>query len=346
MNRKTPIQLNKQNIGEYVDSLLTQIPSFSGKDLTVSNVDEITEQTYVNYIFRATLEDEKPFDIYLRQSRDHVKAAPDKKVEADRVAYEAKILNLLCDIIPDLVPEVLHLDKANNVVILSDIRRGCPLLVNELVDGRTHPDTGSFFGDAIAKIHGETYGIPNRKVRGSKKANEDAESFHLGMRLEPGLKMEKDAVESLLKEGKTARSCLVLGDLASKNIFPDGSEVRFLDLERSFIGDPAFDPAFLFCHYLIEVKPENLTESIRFIQNFMDAYKKRAQRYMTQEEINCFENRVVRYLGITILYRLFGFYLVINVERKKDVWTKIARELLNETGNDLPEILKVKTTKL
>lgn len=343
MSAKKPIELNTKNVVPYVESLLSRIPSFAGTTHSIATVEEVTEQTYVNYIFRAALESEgQTLDIYLRQSRDHVKAAPEKKVDAARTGYETQILELINTIVPGLVPDVLYHDEDHNIAVLSDIKRGCPLLVNELIEGRAHPETGAFFGDAIATIHGETYGIAHSKVRGSAKENKDAVDFHLGMRLDPAQDMEKEAVKKLLTEGKQARKCLVLGDLASKNIFIDGEKARFLDLERSFVGDPAFDPAFLFCHYLIEVKPENLDDSLAFIDNFMKAYRKKARKYLSAQELKALESRILRYLGITILYRLFGFYLVVNVERKKNTWNKIARDLLKEDRTNVTEVLKEK----
>lgn len=335
------IELNNKNSRKYVESVLSKMSEFEGQTLQLVKVVEVTEQTYVNYIFRATLSDGKDkFDIYLRQSRDHIKAAPDKKADASRISYEIKILNMIKEIIPDLVPTVLHLDKNNNVAILSDIKRGCPLLVSELVEGRTHPESGKFFGETLATLHGETYGIANRKVRGSQKKNKDAVDFHLGMRLNPAIKMMPSRVEALLEESSKVRHCLVLGDLASKNIFVDDGKVRFLDLERSFVGDPAFDLAFLFCHYLIEVKPEKIAESLKFIDEFMKAYRKTALSYLSRKQVNRLENRVTRYLGITILYRLFGFYMVVNVERKKNEWTEVAKRLIRETKDtNLPKIL-------
>lgn len=324
------ITLSEENLTDYLRLIFPRIKEWQGFKLI--GAEEITEQTYVNFIFKATLKKgQVKKDYYLRQSRDYVKKSPDKKVDPDRIRFEVKILKLLNKITKDLVPEVVYFDKENKVAVLSDMKRGAPLLVNELVAGRAHPEAGKYFGEMIAKIHRTTFGIDNRKVRGGQVANKAAVNFHLGMRLEPGLKMAPEATRKLLDDGKKEPNCLVLGDLASKNIFPDGQKVRFVDLERVFVGDPAFDPAFLFCHCLIEIPPEKIDQSLKFINNFMIGYRRTMREKLSDLEMKKLENRIIRFLGITILYRLFGFYLVIDVGESKEKWKIIAKRLLKDS---------------
>jgi len=331
--------INKENGINYLNKTLPKIAGI-GNDYQIISFDEITEETYVNYIFKAEIQiGNKRRVFYLRQTRDHVKTKPEKKLEPDRILFDVKIHLLLSKIKNGIIPEVLYLDKENNVAVLSDIKRGAPLLVKELINGRAHPQTGKYFGKILGDFHSGTVDIPHSKVRGSNEENEKAIDFHLGMRLEPALTDYPVETKQLLKESRESEHCLVMGDLASKNIFIDHNKVRFLDLERAFVWDAAFDLAFLFCHYLIEIKPEKITDSLKFIQNFMDSYL--LERKFSGKKAAEFQNRVIRYLGITILYRLFGFYLVINLDRDKNRWREIAGELLmDNTSSSLYSSLK------
>jgi len=335
------MNLNQKNIKNYITK--TVLPTLAFSEYTISDVSEVTDQTYVNWIYKVELKkaDDKQI-IYLRQTRDHVKKKPDIKMDATRIKFEVDILNLLQKIIPNITPKVLFFDKDNNVAVLDDIKRNGKLLVHELLAGRPHPESGNFFGEIIAKIHGQTLDISHKKVRGNKKENDDAVKFHLGMRLGPALKMYPKETNIFLQISKKARTSLVLGDMASKNIFIDKTKVRFLDLERAFVGDPAFDLAFLFCHYLIEVPPDSITKSIKFIDNFMNSYKKKMKEYLTDKEIKQLENRVIRFLGITILYRLYGFYLVINVEQDEKIWKSTAYKMLTDKKSNLLSIVLLK----
>ena len=327
------MDIDLQNIKEYLTG--TVLPALLFSDYTISGISEVTDQTYVNWIYKVELKkgtDKKI--IYLRQTRDHVKKKPDKKMDATRIKFEVKILNLLQEIIPKVTPKVLFFDENNNVAVLNDIKQNGMLLVYELLAGRPHPETGKSFGVTIAKVHGQTLGIAHEKVRGGEKENNEAVAFHLGMRLEPALAMYPTETKKFLKISEETKTALVLGDLASKNIFIDGTKARFLDLERAFVGDPAFDLAFLFCHYLIEIPPDSISASVEFITNFTDSYRQKMKEYLKDEEIKKLENRVIRFLGITILYRIFGFYLVVNVKQNEKFWKLTAHKMLADKKSD------------
>lgn len=329
------IDLTEQNIKNYFRPIARKLWEKDGNTRIVEAV-EVKEETYVNYIFRITvMVGRVKKTCYLRQTRDHVKTRPEMKIEADRIIFEAKILNLITKIVPDLVPQVLFLDRQNNVAVLSDIKRNGKLLIGELVAGRAHPVTGKYFGKMLGMIHREMLGVENARIRGSNEKNNEAIDFHLGMRLGPAKKMYPEQVTRLIEDSLQYVKTLVMGDLASKNIFIDREKVRFLDLERAFVWDPAFDLAFLFCHYLIEIKPKDIDESIKFIGNFVAGYQNKMGKKLSKSDLAGLENRVIRYLGVTILYRLFGFYLVRDLKRDKEAWRKQAEMMLVTRETDL-----------
>src|SRR3989338_7685596 len=190
--------LSPKNVTEYVR---TKVPSSLGI-MEVLTTEEVTEETYVNWIYKIqarTISGSLTF--YLRQTGDFVKAKPDIKLPATRIGFEYKMLTLLNELVAGLTPTVLFFDSENNVLWLSDIKRGCPLLVNELVAGRPHPEVGSYFGQILAHIHGKTIGITHEAVRGSVKLNEEAIAFHLGMRLKPAQGLLPKETKQLVNDG-------------------------------------------------------------------------------------------------------------------------------------------------
>jgi len=335
------IDLTVDSINEYITSRSSTVPPWVAKSVQVVRCEEVKEETYVNYIFRVDLKvGGKSFSVYLRQTRDHLKSSPQRKLDPNRIQFEARIHNLLNGIMKGVVPEVLYLDKENNVAVLSDVKTGCPLLVTELLRGRPHPETGTYFGKVLAEFHSKTLGISNAKVHGSLKKNIAAVNFHLGMRMDPALKMFPDLAEKLLLDSSRVKKCLVLGDLTSKNIFVEGKKIRFLDLERAFVGDPAFDLGYLFAHYLTEVKPENLRKSINFIDLFMKTYRKIMVIRIGGGNMTKMENRVTRFLGAMILFRFFGLYFVATIKRDTDFWKGAAKDLLADNSEaSLPVLL-------
>lgn len=335
------IVLTNDNLKKYLIDIAPNVPAWRNRTFEVLGSEEINEETYVNYIFRvfSSLNGQKSV-IYLRQTRDHLKASPERKLPADRIQFEVRILRLLDRIKNGVVPKVLYLDEESNVAFLTDIKRGSPLLVTELLKGKAHPQTGAYFGEVLATYHAQTLFIDHALVCGTKEENEKAVKFHQGMRLEPALKMFPSQAEQLLKDSNCAEKCLVLGDLTSKNIFVDGGKVRFLDLERAFIGDPAFDLGYLFAHYLTEIKPENIGESLELIGNFMKSYRKVIVEKIGKANMLKMENRVIRFLGAMILFRFFGLYFVVSIKRDTDYWKTVAGLLLSDTkSTSLPDFL-------
>ena len=74
------LTINKENGIIYLTQILPRIGGI-GSDCKIISFEEITEETYVNYIFRAEITTAaKKLTFYLRQTRDHVKTRPDLKI--------------------------------------------------------------------------------------------------------------------------------------------------------------------------------------------------------------------------------------------------------------------------
>jgi Phosphotransferase enzyme family len=326
-----PLDLDQANVRQYVEQVV--VPAVA-PHARVVDVREVTEHTYVCWIFVARIQDgDGEQTLYLRQTRAHVKAKPEFRMDPSRIGVEVRILNLLAEMIPEVTPGVLFHDASNNVAVLSDVKREGLVLVEELVAGRSHPDSGEYFGEQVGLVHVKTLNIEHRLVRGSAGANRDAVEFHLGMRMQPALTRFPDPTQRLLADSQSSVSCLVLGDLGSKNIFVDRGLIRFVDLERAFVGDPAFDPAFLFSHYLVEVPSSAVGSAVAFVRNFMRAYRRAWHGVAPSYDLDGLENRVIRFLGATILYRIYGFYLAVEVQVDRNVWEDIGLHLLNDTSS-------------
>ena len=166
---------------------------------------------------------------------------------------------------------------------------------------------------------------------------------YLGLRTARARELAPNATGRLLRASEQATTAFVLGDLASKNIFVDNNGLRFLDLERVFVGDPAYDPAYLFSHYLIEAKGEGTTEqAIDFIGIFMKSYLEELDKALTSDQLAALNSRLVGYLGMSILHRTQGTHFVSYDGDDKDLWQERAVRLLNnEDGQSVAEAVKL-----
>lgn len=303
------MRINQKNIKDYTAKKV--LPSLSYQAKLVS-AEEVKRHTYVNNIWRITLTSDTKggHDVYLRQALDHIKADPRAKVSPQRIFYEFAVLKRLSSEIfvgfdHEVTPKPYFLDKENFIIILSDVRKGSPILVDELSKGRLHPETGENLGKVLATLHKKTWGIETFEL--DKEGNEKQLQRHFYNRLEQAQEKFPELTEKLIKESSWATTTFVAGDFASKNIFihPDNT-ISFVDLERSFVGDPAFDIGFLLGHYQIEVlqNPRLEKDYDKLVKAFKISYSTHlGQQKKVAKQIL---NRGYKFIGAIIFYRLYG----------------------------------------
>lgn len=326
------MRINQNNIKEYnVAKVLPNLPYLA----EYVAAEEVKRHTYVNNIWRVTLssKDKDEHDIYLRQALDYIKVEPEVKVPPQRIFYECAILQRLsneifCDFDYEVAPKVYHLDEENFVLVLSDVRKGSPILVDELSSDRVHPEIGENLGKVLATMHQETWGIETFEL--NKKGNEKQLQRHFYNRLEQTTDLFPELMRKLIKESSQGTKTFVAGDFASKNIFVHSNgTISFVDLERSFVGDPAFDIGFLLGHYQLEVlQKDELVKDYNILKNRFDvSYRKHL--HQPQKIVDGIFDRSARFIGTTILYRLYGRAKSGEINKNlTDKLTDYAHELL------------------
>jgi len=298
--------IDSHNIREYAErAVIPNLPF----EATFVTAEPVTRHTYVNNIYRITLETRHgPLNVYLRQALDHVKAEPEAKVPPGRIFYEEEVLRRLSEIFDqEITPAVLCSDHDNFVLVLSDVGEHATMLVDELSEGHVHPETGKAIGNVLGTMHGRTWDTEAFVL--DPGGNERQLQKHFYNRLQQARNIDPIATQGLIDESTSAPRTFVAGDFASKNILISGKAIRFVDLERSFVGDPAFDIGFLFGHYMVEMgNNTKLREDIRRLAgSMMKAYSDRLSDLgIDSSTVEQIEHRAVKFAGATILYRLFG----------------------------------------
>lgn len=327
-----PLVLDANNVNVYFrESVLPGLP----EGTVLVNSREITEHSFVNWVFAMQVQapDAVAETIYVRQSRDYVKKYEDMARSMDRVDTEARVLTYLNSIVPGAVPEVINFDRLNFILVLTDIKRGGSHLAEELAEGRVHTETGAGFGRTIGRIQVATFGKSVSELLGEDlpPRSKLGMASYLGSRTKIAQQLFPDQTKKILEDSEAAPRTLVLGDLASKNIFVEGTDQRFLDLERVATGDPAYDLAYLFCHYLIEVPTSALNDSLQYITNFMQTYTEELSKVLNPQELGQLQNRVIRLLGMSIIHRTQGTHFVSYDGSDKDLWQRQAGQMMSNT---------------
>jgi hypothetical protein len=323
------LQLNASNIEGYVTD--TVLPALPGAELVdIREVDPV--QSAANWVFQVNARVAgAPQTVYVRQTGDHIKIDPTKTRDVARIEAEVQTLAALDRIVPDSVPKVLLFDQPNHIVVLSDAKRDGSLLAEELKAGRINQEAGKTFGSMIAAFQVATRGRSLTEILGPNISPPKATdmSSYLADRTKDAREHHPELTDKILADSEAAPRTFILGDLASKNVFIDGSAVRLIDFERVFVGDPAYDPAYVLCHYLIDARGEHAPEqTVELVDGFMNAYTSKLAEGFSRPEIDTLQTRILHHLGMSIWHRTGKSPFAANYDGPRELWQQRAPALM------------------
>jgi Phosphotransferase enzyme family len=241
--------------------------------------------------------------LVVKQALPTLRVAEQWNAPARRTDTEAAALRLAARLIPGRVPPVVDSDAAEHALVLQHAPLGWRNWQAELLAGRPHAASGHWAGETLGRLHAATAGDAEVAA-----AFADYEAF-AQLRLEPyhGVVMERlpqlaAALGPLADELRDARTCLVHGDYAPKNILlgPDGAWV--LDMEVAHYGHPVFDLAFFLAFPLLTAlqMPELAPACSELVRGFGEAYLRRASAVAPSAE------SIAAHTGAMLLARTDG----------------------------------------
>lgn len=305
------MKLDEGNIPNYLKNLKI----FNGVDWSKAKANEIKEYTNVNFVFCVQLNSKKYKKVYLKQAFDFVKISPDFPAPLDRQLFEKLSIEYLQQYWGRRIPRVIYYDKDSNVLIITDIGKEAVLLADEIKKGKLHFEIGSDLGTMMAQLHSPTFYQNNYPVR-DKQANNKHVEFIFDFRLRGAREIIPIETQQMFKESKQAKSSMIYGDWASKNVFVVGNKIKLVDFENLVRFDPAFDIGYALAHWVLDISKENQTEMIKFFQDFEKTY---VDGWETTEEVIAILKRATKYIGAMMLHRLAG---VKNTNRMEEYLNK------------------------
>lgn len=272
----------------------------------------------MNYVYRVEIPGRT---LFLKQAlprvKQHDRLGPDLAgVSPARIQAEWRALALLAEALPPglrgRVPAPVWYDEENNVLWTAEVAPGAVSLQQALQSGRCDARAAERLGRLLGAVHQVGSGAvsPIWPSRAEDRGN--WERF-LRMRTVGVLPRAElpPAAEALTRElhAEATRfekeGMLSHLDAAPKNVLLDADgEVALLDFELgAAISDPAYDPGFLAGHYLL--MGENLP-AMRDAARGAAGALTRGYREAAPEVDAGWGQRVARYAGLTMLYRLCG----------------------------------------
>ena len=269
------LTITAANVIEYIqdNTDIFTSPTLYIEDLSGFNPEE-EQEGFVNYIFRV-YDGEK--SVILKQARGYLKYfGEDFVLDPFRNQIEYQTLKLRGAIVPEYVPQIHYIDKANNIFIMEDLsnldimrfqlikRQYFPNFAKQIgkymarsnfytselfLDGKTHrrlqaaflnSDMRSLMGN-VAFVRGDLSGIDNNTEKKWLLSISNNVWDNEDLVLEC-YKMR----DIFMKRGE----CLIHGDLHTSNIFISPREMKVIDMEYTFMGPFSFDMGYLLANFI------------------------------------------------------------------------------------------------
>jgi len=192
--------------------------------------------------------------LVVKQALARLRVAQRWEASTERLAVEARALELVGELVPGSVPGVVAFDAAHGVLVMQHAPATWTDWKRALLAGHADPAVAARLGAIIGTVHAATGARPELL------ADLDGERHFEQLRLEPfhgavaAVRPEhRTALEELTSRLGARRVALVHGDLSPKNVLTGGGDaVWLLDWEVAHRGDPTFDSAFLTSHLLLK----------------------------------------------------------------------------------------------
>jgi 5-methylthioribose kinase len=246
----------------------------------------------------------------LKQSRDYVNKYPQILAPIERVAVEKAFFEIVNkdEKLAEFSPSVLHFDTENHLLILEDLGFGTDFLdiykdhsiisaseIEALVSYliRLHEQQAvDFPSNQAMKLlnHEHIFHFPYMEQNGFDldSVQEGLQSLAMIYKTDQKLKREIGKVgEQYLNKGKA----LLHGDFYPGSWLKVGSEIKVIDPEFGFLGDPEFDFGVMLAHFEMALARGGVRERCKI------QYK---------NERNFDEKLLDQYVGIEIMRRLIG----------------------------------------
>lgn len=192
----------------------------------------------------------------------------------ERAATEAAAMEVLGDLTPANVPQLLDFDDGRLVIVMTaappDWKQWKESLLAETIGRSAILQLAVGLGGVLGAWHRDTWGV------GAIAARFDDDEAFEQLRVDPFLRVTQQTHPDLpslaicIEELATVRQCLVHGDFSPKNVLWSDAGFWVLDFEVARFGAAVFDPAMLVAH--LAAKAIHQPERARLLRDAGDRF--------------------------------------------------------------------------
>jgi 5-methylthioribose kinase len=282
-------------------------------------------------VSNAVLRVETPDRLFvLKQSRPQLRTRDAWFSDLERVYREQEVMQALAPLLPpQTVPEVLFVDRANYVFVMTHAPRGAKVWKQQLLAGDIDFALGEHVGRILGRIHEFTARNPHLVEPFAER------NVFVQLRVDPFYRRIQerrpevaDAVQPLIDRLMTAREALCHGDYSPKNILTHEHGFTLVDYETAHLGDPTMDLGFCLSHLMLKAIKRSHARHRHFelTRRFWQGYAAETM-FLSQTEL---QRRGIEHCGVCLLARIDGTSPVdyLPEEDKREAVRWLGRHLL------------------
>lgn len=241
----------------------------------------------------------------LKQSRPQLRTRDAWFSDLERIYREQEVMQALHPHLPDVVPEVLFVDRDNFVYAMSHAPLEARVWKSQLLTGQIDIDLGHAIGSVLGRMH--------------QASVDDASTFrrfhdhtvYVQLRVDPFYVRVQErcpdvaaAIALIIEEMVTRKEALCHGDYTPKNMLIHSNGFTLVDYETAHVGDPTMDLGLFLAHLTLKAvrTPERGAEFVALMRSFWRAYCEDV-RFAPRREL---ERRGVKHCGVCLLARVAG----------------------------------------
>ncbi len=265
----------------------------------------------------------------LKQSRPQLRTRDAWFSDLDRIHREQEVMQALHPHLPDVVPNVLNVDKENFVYTMSHAPLDAVMWKAELLAGRIDVSLGKRIGETLGKMHQVS---ADRRTEFTGFADR---TVYVQLRVDPFYRRVQErrpevayVIAPMIEEMMTRQDALCHGDYTPKNILVDASGFTLVDYETAHLGDPTMDLGLFLAHLTLKAvrAPDRLVEFLALIRAFWIGYRESVSFHPHAE----LERRGIRHLGVCLLARVDGTSPVdyLPGDEQREIVRRLGRSIL------------------
>jgi len=291
-----------------------------------------------NQVLRVTTPERR---FVLKQSRPQLRTRDAWFSDLERIWREQEVMQALHPHLPDVVPEVLFVDRANYVYAMSHAPMEAKVWKAELLDGRIDRD----FGGSVGSVLGRMHQISVDEATEFQRFRDHA--VYVQLRVDPFYVRVQErcpdvavAIKPIIEDMLTRKQALCHGDYTPKNILVHDNGFMLVDYETAHVGDPTMDLGLFLAHLTLKAvrAPERGAELVALMRNFWNSYREE----VTFAPHRDLEKRGVKHYGVCLLARVAGTSPVdyLPTEEQREIVHRLARILIHN-ANSWEEVWKL-----